>query len=118
MNTIITIDLSKEVIPADILAMIRRKEETTMQAKERMKTEYLENLENWKNEIRMNINKDLIEKGFSAVIVPNLSYFKREDICGVCKELIQEYAEKGYFTQPFEYAKSNFYKWYKMLIEV
>ena len=58
MNTIITIDLSKEVIPADILAMIRGKEETTMQAKERMKTEYLENLENWKNEIRMNINKD------------------------------------------------------------
>ena len=118
MNTIITIDLSKEVIPADILAMIRGKEETTMQAKERMKIEYLENLENWKNEIRMNINKDLIEKGFSAVIVPNLTYFEREDICGVCKELIQEYAEKGYFTQPFEYAKSNFYKWYKMIIGV
>ena len=118
MNTIITIDLSKEVIPADILAMIRGKEETTMQAKERMKTEYLENLENWKNEIRMNINKDLIEKGFSAVIVPNLSYFKREDICRICEDLIKEYAEKGYFTQPFEYAKSNFYKWYKMIIGV
>ena len=118
MNTIITIDLSKEVIPADILAMIRGKEETTMQAKERIKTEYLENLENWKNEIRMNINKDLIEKGFSAVIVPNLSYFKREDICRVCEDLIKEYAEKGYSTQSFEYAKSNFYRWYKMLIEV
>ena len=118
MNTIITIDLSKEVIPADILAMIRGKEETTMQAKERMKTEYLENLENWKNEIRMNINKDLIEKGLSVVTVPNLTYFERKDICGVCKELIQEYAEKGYFTQPFEYAKSNFYKWYKMIIGV
>lgn len=118
MNTIITIDLSKEVIPADILAMIRGKEETTMQAKERMKTEYFENLENWKNETRMNINKDLIEKGFSAVIVPNLSYFKREDICRVCEDLIKEYAEKGYFTQPFEYAKSNFYKWYKMIVGV
>ena len=118
MNTIITIDLSKEVIPANILAMIRGEEETTMQAKERMKTEYLENLENWKNETRMNINKDLIEKGFSAIIVPNLSYFKREDICGVCEDLIKEYAEKGYFTQPFEYAKSNFYKWYKMIIGV
>ena len=118
MNTIITIDLSKEVIPADILAMIRGEKETTMQAKERMKTEYLENLENWKNEIRMNINKDLIEKGLSVITVPNLAYFEREDICGVCKELIQEYAEKGYFTQPFEYAKSNFYKWYKMIIGV
>lgn len=118
MNTIITIDLSKEVIPADILAMIRGKEETTMQAKERMKTEYLENLENWKNETRMNINKDLIEKGFSAVIVPNLSYFKREDICKVCKDLVKEYAEKGYSTHPFEYVKSNFYRWYKMIIEV
>ena len=118
MNTIITIDLSKEIIPADILAMIRGEEETAMQAKERMKTEYLENLENWKNETRMNINKDLIEKGFSAVIVPNLSYFKREDICRVCEDLIKEYAERGYFTQPFEYAKSNFYKWYKMIIGV
>ena len=118
MNTIITIDLSKEVIPADILAMIRGKEETTMQAKERMKTEYLENLENRKNEIRMNINKDLIEKGFSAIIVPNLSYFKREDICRACEDLIKEYAEKGYSTQPFEYVKSNFYRWYKMLNEV
>ena len=118
MNTIITIDLSKEVIPADILAMIRGKEETTMQAKERMKTEYLENIEKRKNETRMNINKDLIEKGFSVVTVPNLTYFEREDICGVCEDLIKEYAEKGYFTQPFEYAKSNFYKWYKMIIGV
>ena len=58
MNTIITIDLSKEVIPAGILAMIGGQKETTMQTKERMKTEYLENLENWKNETRMNINKD------------------------------------------------------------
>ena len=66
----------------------------------------------------MNINKDLIEKGLSVVTVPNLTYFEREDICGVCKELIQEYAEKGYFTQPFEYSKNNFYKWYKMIIGV
>ena len=118
MNTIITIDLSKEVIPADILAMIKGKKETTMQARERIKTEYFEKLENWKSETRMNINKDLIEKGLSVITVPNLDYFKREDICRVCKDLIQEYAEKGYFTQPFEFVKSNFYKWYKIIIGI
>lgn len=118
MNTIITIDLSKEILPADIVAMIRGENETTMQVKEKIKKQYLECLEKWKIETRTNINKDLIEKGFAIVDVPHLEYYKREDICGICNDLIQEYAEKGYLTQPFEYAKSSYYKWYRMIIQV
>ena len=119
MNTIITIDLSKEILPADIVAMIRGENETTMQVKEKIKTQYPEMLEKWETEIRTNINKDLIEKGFATVQVPYLIHYKKEDICGICNDLIQEYAEKGYFTQSYEYANSNYYKkWYKMFIQV
>lgn len=117
MNTIITIDLSKEILPADIVAMIRGENETTMQVKEKIKKQYLERLEKWKIETRTNINKDLIENGFATVHVPCLE-FKREDVCNVCNDLIQEYAEKGYYTYSYEYAKSNFYKWYRMVIRV
>ena len=118
MNIITAIDLSKEVLPADIVAMIRGENETTMQAKERAETEYFENLENWKKETRMNINKSLIESGFAIINVPHLAYFKRGDICGACNDLIQEYTQKGYLIQSFEYAKSNYYKWYRMIIQV
>ena len=118
MNTIITIDLSKEILPADIVATIRGENETTMQVREKIKKQYLEMLEKWEIEIRTNINKDLIEKGFATVHVPHLEYYKRKDICSICNDLIQEYAEKGYFTQSYEYAKSNYYKWYNMFIKV
>ena len=107
-NTIITIDLSKEIIPANIVAALHGKSETTEQMFARQEMEKEERTRLWEEEARADINKQLIEHGYAS-ISPMKSYlYNRDEIVKICEKLKKEYKSKGYFVGGYgEYAKTN-----------
>lgn len=108
MDTIITIDLAKGIVPVEVVAILHGLEETTKQRREREKATRQENAQMFEIEARANINAQLLEKGY-AVICPMASeLYYRADIIKICKKLRNEFSDSGYTIGGWgEYALSN-----------
>lgn len=108
-NNIITINLSEEIIPADVIAALHGETETTKQRQARMNLERKERTLQWEANTRANLNTQLIENGRAYVVVeddPNL--YDRKDLVKICKKLSQEFEKKGFTIGGYgEYAATN-----------
>ena len=118
MNTIITIDLSKEIIPANIVAAIHGESETTKQKNERLDREKADRAKEWEKETLVAINTQLIEKGIAFVKVPVMSNYHRADIVKICDKLWKAYEKKGFVVGGYgEYSPSNPNYWYSFVVQ-
>lgn len=118
-NTVITIDVANEVIPAEVIARLRGMKETSQQAEKRHKKEYEEEVKNFEKEARMEINKSLLENGYAKITIDNWCKIKREDACGICEKLKKEFDKAGYMTGGWgKYADTNYYQWYELVVIV
>lgn len=119
MNTIITIDLSKDIIPADIVAKLRGKEETTQQRFARQRAERAAQVEEWKRATHAKINTALIEHGYFCETFGRDTPLRRSELVEFCKKLDNDFRKMGYTTGGYgEYAETNYYKWYELYIGV
>lgn len=118
MNTIITIDLSKEIIPANVIAALHGKTETTEQMYARMRMEREERTRQWEADTRTNLNAQLIEKGYAILRVENSPLlYNRADLVKICKKLHREFKASGFSIGGWgEYATTN-KKVYEMIIQ-
>lgn len=108
MDTIITIDLAKGVVPAEVVAILHGLEETTKQKWEREKAERRENARKFEIEARTYINAELLEKGYAIICPTTSELYYREDIVDICKKLKNEFSDNGYAIRGWgEYALSN-----------
>ena len=115
-NTIITIDLSKEIIPANVIAALHGKSETTEQMFARLRMEQEERTRQWEADTRANLNAQLIEKGYAVLRAEDSSLYKRADIVKICKKLHKEFKANGFhFGGWGEYASTN-KKVYELII--
>lgn len=108
-DTIITINLSEEIIPANIIATMHGRTETTKQKWSRMELERKERTLQWEADTRANLNTQLIESGRAHLAVYNEpDLYDREDIVKICKKLSQEFEKKGFAIGGWgAYAETN-----------
>ena len=108
-NTITIINLSEEIIPANVIAAIHGQTETTKQKWARMESERKERILQWEADTRADLNTQLIENGSAHLVVednPNL--YDRKDLVKICKKLSQEFEKKGFTIGGYgEYAATN-----------
>lgn len=117
-NTTITIDLSKEIIPATFIAAIHGKAETTAQARARVELERKLRAEQWEVDTRVNLNAQLIEKGYAILRVDESVNCDRGEIVKICKKFRREFEAKGFTVGGWgEYSLSNT-KIYELFIQV
>lgn len=108
MDTIITIDLAKGVVPVEVVAILHGLEETTKQKQERERAERRENARMFEIEARTNINAQLLEKGYAIICPTTSELYCRTDIVKICKKLSNEFSDSGYTIRGWgEYALSN-----------
>ncbi len=115
-GTVITIDLSKEIIPANVIAAIHGRTETTEQMHERLRMEQSVRTRQWEADTRAKLNAQLIEKGYTILIVEKSSLYDRSDIVKICNKLKKEFESHGFSVGGWgEYATTN-KKVYELII--
>lgn len=115
-GTIITIDLSKEIIPANVIAAMHGRTETTEQMYERWRMEQAERTRQWEADTRAELNAQLIEKGYAVLRVDKSSLYNRSDIVKICNKLKKEFKAHGFSVGGWgEYATTNS-KVYELII--
>lgn len=108
-NTITTINLSEEIIPANVIAALHGETETTKQRQARMVLERKERTLQWEADARASLNTQLIQDGRACLIVEdNPDLYDRKDLVKICKKLSQEFEKKGFTIGGYgEYAPTN-----------
>lgn len=115
-NTVITIDLSKEIIPANVIAAIHGRSETTEQAYARWRMERAERTRQWEADTRADLNAQLIEKGYAILRVEKSSLYDRSEIVKICNKFKKEFHAHGFSVGGWgEYATTNS-KVYELII--
>lgn len=108
MDTIITIDLSKEVIPAEVIAILQGLKETTAQKQAKENIKKKEAAKIFEVEARTALNIQLLEKGYAFLCPLKSDSYYREDIIQICEKLKNEFLNNGYTVGGWgEYSPSN-----------
>lgn len=115
-ETTLIFDLTKDIIPAELIAKIHGKNETTIQKEERIEKELTENAKRWKMEMMASINAQLIQRGIVDVTIESSYNYRRKDLVAISAEIRKAYASKGYKTNFYEYATSNRNLWCRFAI--
>lgn len=95
MNTIVTVDLSKKVISAEMVAMLRGEKTTKTQ------------LQEFEEKLRADINNSLINKGRATICLAPHHKFERRQVLAITHKLQEEFKSQGYMVGGYDYADSN-----------
>ena len=101
---IISADLVKAlktgvIVPAEILAEIKGMKETTAAREARIDQAYKAKLKNWEENLRAEINLNLICDGkYDNCFFSDKQNYLREDIVKICDKIAKEFKAKGYFV--------------------
>lgn len=115
-ETMVTFDLANEAIPAEVIAKMLGRNETTLQKEVRLENEKAERTKQWEKDLFVSLNRQLISKGVAHVMVFSDRDYDRKDLVSICAKAEKVFANNGYKTGFFEYAESNKNQWCRLTI--